>query len=400
MSSENGGASSAPAQQANNGDANKPAANVSAAEAVLRFVQASKDAEATTQTADTPAIPPKEESSTEQSPAAESAQPDSPEASSETTQEEQPAAQPEAESEAEGDDEADEVLSPESQTLDPEAKAYLKEKAKKYAQKAIDRERKKRTEIEGKLQQMQAQLVEMSTKPAQPTQEAAPIVDTPAPLPDLKTPAELDTFRKQIKTAARTIESLLDAAEETGTAEWNGQTYAKKDLKALMRDARETLEDKIPEQEKFFQKQQTVAQQRQHARQVAFKEFPFLADKTAPEQKMIAQVYQAVPMLNREINGDYLAGLLVLGEQKRQEMLAAQAKDKDKTADKLAPKPAPVIPKPKAPASQTVTSTAGNVARTAPDQGRVIPAPVGNQTAASAEAYLTQLDLKRRQATR
>ena len=388
---ESGATSPAQAQAANSGDGqNKPAANVSAAEAVRRFVQASeKQAEATAQTADTPATPPQE--AADESPAVESVPTDSPEATSESPAEGAP--EPEqsetetTEGEGENTAEAEEVLSPESQTLDA--------KTKERIQRRIDKEVGKRKALEAQLEQVQAQLQELTSN-AQPTQDApatTPPVDSAevAPLPDVKTTADLEAYKKQIKTAARNIEALLDREDVDQGVQWGDKTYTKAELKALMRDARVTLEDTIPEQEKFFQKQTQVQTLRQQARQVALNDFPFLADKSAPEQKLVKQLYAAVPLIKQAVNGDYLAGLMVLGEQKRQELLAAKAKDK---AEK--PKPAaPAIPKQKPPASQTVSSTAGTVARISPNQGRVIPKPSGNQTAHSAAEILKQRELAR-----
>lgn len=397
---ETGAPSPAPAQAANQGDGKaKTAANVSAAEAVLRFVKATEQPppESTPPTADTPATS-QEATSNDSSPAAESAPTDSPEATAETTTEGAPdsaeAETPTTEGEGEGEAEADEVLSPESQTLDAKTKEKIqrridKEVGKRKAQEA------KTQQLETQLQQVQSQLQELATKQAQPTQEALPSTNLPPPpLPDVKDPQALDSYKKQIKTAARNIEALLDRDDIDQGVEFGDRKWTKVELKALMRDARVTLEDTIPEQERYFQQSAQVTNLRRQAQAAAHKEFPFLTDKAAPEQKLVQQLFQAVPMLNQAINGDYLAGLMVLGEQRRQELLAAKAKAEGKPA----PKPAPVIPKPKPPASQTVSSTTGAPpARIAPNQGRAVPKPEGNQTAQRAAEILRQRDLARGQ---
>lgn len=386
---ESGASSPAPASEANTGDGKKTAANVTAAEAVRLFVKASeRQANAADQTADTPATSSEAESS-EQSPAAESAQPDSPEATTETTTEGAPEAEQsatETEGEGEGKEGADEVLSPESQTLDPEAQKLLDHHFRK-SEKRIRTLLKDRELLETQLEQTKAQLQELATKP--PTQDIAPLPlpNQPlSPLPNVKSPAELESYRKEIKTAARNIEALLDRDDIEQGVQWGDKTWTKTELKALMRDARVTLEDTIPEQEKFFQQQQGFAHARQAHSKQAVADWPFLADPASPEYKQVQQFKKEASWINALPYGDWVAGAIVVGANELKARKEA-GNAKDKASDKTVAK-APVIPKPKPPASQTVSSTAGSVARNDPNQGRTVPKPQGNQTASSAAEIL------------
>jgi hypothetical protein len=379
---ESGASSPAPASEANTGDGKKTtAANVTAAEAVRLFVKASERQANAAQTADTPATS-SEVQSSEQSPAAESAQPDSPEATTDTPAEGAPESVEDTtttEGEGENTGEADEVLSPESQTLDA--------KTKERIQRRIDKEVGKRKALEAQLQQVQSQLQELASKP-QPTQDAIPasLPNQPAaPLPNVKTPAELESYRKEIKTAARNIEALLDRDDIDQGVQWGDKTWTKAELKALHRDARVTLEDTIPEQEKFFHQQQSFTQAKQaHAKQ-AVADWPFLADPTSAEYKQVQQFKKEAGWLNALPYGDWVAGAIVTGANALKARKEA-ANAKDKAPEKA--KPAPVIPKPKPPASQTVSSTSGSVPRNDPNQGRTVPKPTGNQTASSAAEIL------------
>jgi hypothetical protein len=393
---ESGASSPAPASEANTGDGKKTtAANVTAAEAVRLFVKASERQANAAQTADTPATS-SEVQSSEQSPAAESAQPDSPEATTDTPAEGAPESVEDTtttEGEGENAGEADEVLSPESQTLDA--------KTKERIQRRIDKEVGRRKALEAQLQQVQSQLQELATKP-QPTQDATPISlpnQPAAPLPNVKTPADLESYRKEIKTAARNIEALLDRDDIDQGVQWGDKTWTKAELKALHRDARVTLEDTIPEQEKFFHQQQSFTQARQAHSKQAVADWPFLADPSSPEYKQVQQFKKEASWLNALPYGDWVAGAIVVGANElKARKEAGNAKDKDKSTDKA--KPAVVIPKPKPPASQTVSSTSGSVPRNDPNQGRTVPKPQGNQTASSAATILRQREEARLAAQR
>lgn len=392
-------AATSPATQTS-GDGNKPtSANVNQAQAVSLFLKREAAAEAkVAQTAGTEAPPEAQAPAKSDTPAAESAPADSPEApTTETTD------APETTEQTEGKEtpetEADPVLSPDSQTLDA--------KTKERIQKRIDKEVGKRKALEAQVEQLRQQVA--AREQAAQQVPVAPVV-TPqaqAPLPDIKDVAALEDHRKTVKKALNTVDALLDSAaiEQGGSVEWNGKTYTKQELKDHARSFREIIEDTIPAQREYFQQQSQFNQAKSRAVAAAHADFPFLLDKESPDFKMASQAWNTLPWLQNAVNGQYIAGLLVMGEKARQAALKGKdAPEAQKpAATKETAKPVIVAPKPKAPSDQTATTTAGSIARTSPDarsrasvQGELTKLKASPFASASAtEAYLMKKDLAR-----
>lgn len=260
------------------------------------------------------------------------------EASDETT------AAPEGEGEADSEAPAEETdLS--HRTLD--------EKTKERIQKRIDKEVAKRKTLETRLAGLEAALQE---KEAQVAQKPVPVVDVSnQPLPHITDMGKLNDLKRSAKEAIRWAEEQLDSEAitngETITA-W-GQTYDKHALKAVMRQARVTLEDHVPQREQFLN---TQAQ----ARQAAIKEFPFLSDKSTPEYQMAQAARTANPWLASLPNADWIIAMQVKGYK------AYEAEKSAAKAKATAPaKPKTITAKPSG--DQTATTTSGgSPARVAP----------------------------------
>lgn len=388
-------AATSPAPQTSGDGKVQTSANVNEAQAVALFLKREAKAQSDVpQTAGTEATPAAEAAAESETPAAESAPVDSPEAP--TTEETAAPEKTETEGKETPETEADPVLSPDSQTLDA--------KTKERIQKRIDKEVGKRKALEAQVEQLRQQVAQAAQPPPAPV---APIVapKAEAPLPDIKDQAALNDYKKQAKDTVRWAEEVLDREDIDNGVVVGKDTYSKADIKAIMRNARVALEDKIPAQQEHFQQQTQFQQAKSQASAAARQAFPFLTDKENPDHKLATQAWNALPMLQNAVNGEYVLGLLVLGEKARQAALKGKdAPEAQKPATTAKTAPAVIVaPKPKAPSDQTATTTAGSIARTSPDarsratvQGELTKLKASPfATVAATEAYLMKKDLAR-----
>mgnify|MGYP003656294359 CR=1 FL=1 len=384
-------AATSPAAQTNGDGKQSTAANVSQADVIAHFIKRDNDRSAAPQTTDTKATEAKAapaESSPKSTSVAEPAPADLPEA--ETPEATATPAAPEAnetEGEAEPEVKADDVLSPESQTLD--------QKTKEKIQKRIDKEVGKRKALEAQLEQVKSQQEALAAQLQQSQQQqaatppVAPIAN--APLPDIKDPASLVEYRNQAKQTVRWAEEALDRDDIDQGIQVGEKVLSKAEVKAIMRNARVALEDKIPAQQEFFQQQAQVETRRQQVWTAAVTKMPFLADKDNQEvTQTVNYLRQSNPALLSSPNAAWDVGLMILGAR----ALMAQNKPADAEKPKAASTPPPAL-KPKAPSDQTVTSTTATAPRTAASANPTIRQPSGNQTAQSTAQYLAAMDAAR-----
>ncbi len=388
MSSET--AAPSPAAQTNGDGKQSTAANVSQADVIAHFIKRDNDRSAAPQTTDTKATEAQAapaESSPKSTSVAEPAPADLPEAETpEAT--DTPAASPEAnetEGEAEPEVKADDVLSPESQTLD--------QKTKEKIQKRIDKEVGKRKALEAQLEQVRAQQEALAAQLQQSQQQAATPPVAPiasAPLPDIKDPAALTEYRNQAKQTVRWAEEALDRDDIDQGIQVGEKVLSKAEVKAIMRNARVALEDKIPAQQEFFQQQAQVETRRQQVWTAAVTKMPFLADKDNQEvTQTVNYLRQSNPALLSSPNAAWDVGLMILGAR------ALMAQNKPAEEKPKAATPPPPALKPKAPSDQTVTSTTATAPRTAASANPTVRQPSGNQTAQSTAQYLAAMDAAR-----
>lgn len=370
----------------------KASANLTRDDAVAFFMKPKDETPKTPKTADKSA-PEAQSPTSEESPAAEPAQADSPEASP------QPEASPEAK-----EGQADDALSQESQQQPPEETELdeaTRAKLAKIVKGRMDKETVKRKQIEGQLAQeiaartkLENQLKAAAQQQQQVVPAAAPMTD--APLPDIKDPAALVAYRKQVKSAIENVETLLDseAIESGQPVEYNGQTYTKAELRANRRTFQKLLDDSIPAQQEFFQQQTQREQRKQQIYQTAIQEFPVLA-KPAAEAPEVAQAVQFLRNVNPAIldapEASWIVGLLVEGANAlaarknpvKAPETAQETKPEQKTETKVAQK--------KAPTDQAAVSAPASPRPSPGNLQRAPQVPKGNLTADGAAALLASL---------
>ena len=237
-----------------------------------------------------------------------------------------------------------EVLSQDSEQLPPD----LQEKI----DKRIGKEVAKRKTLEDQLAVQREELEKLKAAVAQPQEapsQAAPtVIDPSQPLSHVGTVEALNAEHKQAKEVIRAAEAMLDEFDSgTDSVDYQGTSYTKAQVKQILRNAKVTIEDLIPQRYQFLQG-------RDGWRAKAFEEFPFLKDRTTKEYQMVEQARRNYPIIANLPDADYVLGLAVEGIKAVEARKAAAAK--------TAPKPAA-----KAPASQVATSATSSRSRVADD---------------------------------
>lgn len=318
-----------------------------------------------------------EETTPEEVPATEEAQPpvtESEPAETETPAEEQtPAEEPETE----GED--DSVLSP---------KSSLDAKTKERIQRRIDKEVGRRKALETRNAEMEARLneLEASIKQREVAEPPpAPIANGPQPLANISDFNQLGKLQQQAKEAVRWAEEQLDREDLGDGVQVGNEVFDRPKLKAIVRQAKITLEDHIPARNQFL-----VA--KQQAQQLAHQEFPFLKDRSTPEYQQAQAAMREYPWLANLPNADWIVGVQIEGMKAIEaRKAAAKAKAEAPTKPKVAPPP------PKPTSDQTAVSSGSvNTSRvpvgTAAKQNQAIArqkiSEKGGVTAAEAAAYL------------
>jgi hypothetical protein len=308
-------------------------------------------------------------------------------APAETETTEQPAAETQPES-TEAAEQSDDVLSQLS-SLDPKAKQLVDKvladyKAKQQAviDKRIAKERAKRGDAEREAQQLKTQLLSQTQQAPQP----AAIPPTPpmagVPLSHINSPQELVKLQQEAKETIRFVERTLDREDIDQGVQIGDRVFTKKDLKERMWQAKEVLEDQIPQRAAFLQ-------QREQAVASAYERFPFYKDQSSPEFARAQAIIRQAPAIMNTPNALEIVGKLVLGE------MALEGKV---PAAKAAPA---AKPKPKPASDQTMVGAApGSIARVSPDTRsaaalaaeREKMAGGGNVSSAQLRQYLQKAD--------
>lgn len=316
-------APSQPAPQAQTADAGKTGpANVTAAQ-FSQFLNRAPETPAPTETA--PAAPEATTAETQVS----SAEPTPP---PETPSPEAAAVPEEAETEA---------LS-HTTSLTPEQQAAI--------DKRIGKITAKRKEAEREAEALRLEVLRLrQSQPAQPQEAPSPSpVASSDPLGSVTTVAGLQKLHTDAKEAVRWAEEQLDREDiANGIQVADGKILTKTDLKAIVRNAKVTLEDHIPARYQFLQQQQQATQQ-------AFEIYPELKDPATPEYQMAQMAYQQNPWLRNLPNSAIIIGRMIQGVKLEQERIKA------KTNPAPAPKPA-IRPKPSS--DQTAVSSGGSSSR-------------------------------------
>ena len=266
-------------------------------------------------------------------------------APAETTTEESTPAEDSPTAEGETEAEADSVLSQKS-SLDPKLRDKI--------QRRINEEVAKRKVLEARLTDMDTSIKKLESEKVNPP---------PAPhVPHRGTTvlAEINDFpsllklQEDAKVAMRWAEDHLDNDELGEGVVVGEEVYDRARLKSIVKNARITLEDKVPARQQFLTRRQQLSQR-------AVSMFPFLTDKTSPDYQMAVQAYRQNPWLEDLPDADFIIGVQVEGLK----VLRAREELKSKAAEK---------PKVKAPVSkpsgdQTVMPTSSSGSRVTVQSG-------------------------------
>ncbi len=260
-------------------------------------------------------------------------------------------AAPEAQADGEAEAEADEALS-KSTSLTPEQQAIID----KRIGKAVAKQRR----AERDTAELKLKLAELESRQAAPAQqqnqqEQPSIVPLPSgvsPLANIDSVQGLVKLEQEAKQAIRFAE---DAIEEIRDGGQPPEGWTKQSLREVLRNARVTLEDQIPQRRDFLSARNQMQQR-------AYEVLPFMKDQASSDYKAAQAIYQRHPFLRNIPEGDFTVGLIVEGIKAVEARTAAAGK----TAATPAKTPAnkAVISKPVASSDQSAVSASdGNVGR-------------------------------------
>ncbi len=328
MADENNGESSQPAESVTpqTSDAIKGRENVGLNQAVARMLK-QEQARATQSTPSESVVPAEENATTT---------PSDTDAAQAPSAEETVAAEAPAEVPAESED----ALSHEKPNLDPELKKWVSEKISERVRKKNEQLAALQAEVNSLKLAQQAKAQE---QPETPT--IVPLPEGAPPLANIQSADQLQTLAKQAKEAMRWAETQLD--NDVGEVMLGNQTLGKADLKAIIRNAKLTLEDQIPQRQQFLNA-------REQARKTAFEMFPYLKDPSSPEYVQAQAARQHLSRaFQHEPNFDFIVGVQIEGLKAIKAKQEALAKKNGKA----------VVTTAKPPASQSVVGSNGSTGR-------------------------------------
>jgi len=230
--------------------------------------------------------------------------------------------------EAETKEKADEALSKSTSQIEftPEQQAVF--------DKRLGKEVAKRKELERQLEEVKSKVVEPAPLP-EVKPEALPIMPLPsgvAPLANINDINGLIELQQQAKEAIRFAEDAL-ANEADGEPLPEG--YNRKILRDVVRNAKLTVEDHIPQRAQFLQNRNQI-------QQTAYELLPFLKDKTDPNFVLAQSFRKANPWLQNIPAGDLIIGMYIKGIEAVKAEREAAGKAKAKPAIEKKPTPKPV----------------------------------------------------------
>jgi hypothetical protein len=228
----------------------------------------------------------------------------------------------------------DEALSQEASKEDPKTQDKL--------QRRIAELVKERNQAQAEAERVKAEYARKATQLPPP----APTPDNPlANIEDLASLTnERDTARKVKKWAREQLDR--DSFPAEGVSD-GAHLYTKEQVKAILRNTEEMLEEIIPNRARFLD-------QRAKVEQNAMATFPWLKEPDSPEYARYQQ-YVRDPIIAKQANAPWIAALIIQGDRTLRESIAAESKGA-KPVDKV---PA----KERAPASQTAAGAAPGPAR-------------------------------------
>lgn len=277
------------------------------------------------------------------------------------TPSEQVAATPEAEApKAEADDaeaaQKKEVLS----KADQEKQARIQEKV----QKRVNEEIAKRKEMEDRIANLESAL-KQAQQPKAADEKPAP--KGKGPLADVNDLDTLATRMRHAKEAKRWAQGHLNRGDIGEGVQLGDRLLSREDLVNVVQEADVTIEDQIPQRERFLLSRAESIKQ-------AHGLFPFLNDPKSEDFKIAQQAYQANPWLQDLPNADFIVGVQVEGlkaikmKQEIREKMRAEAASKNTKPSTAAPAAKPgLAPKPvsavKPAGDQTAVSSNTTAAR-------------------------------------
>lgn len=241
-----------------------------------------------------------------------------------------------------------------------EKEARIREKV----QKRVNEEIAKRKEMEDRIASLETAL-KQAQQPKVAEEKPAP--KGKGPLADVNDLDTLATRLRQAKEAKRWAQTHLNRGDIGEGIQFGDRLLNRDDLVNVVREADITIEDQIPERERFLLSRTEAVKQ-------AHTLFPFLTDPKSEDFKTAQQAYQANPWLHDLPNADFIVGVQVEGlkaikmKQEIREKIRAEAAARNSkppvaassAPSGLSPKPLPVA---KPAADQTAVSSSTTAAR-------------------------------------
>lgn len=200
------------------------------------------------------------------------------------------------ETSSEDTDAKKDVLSKEAQ----DKEARIQEKV----QRRVNEEIAKRKGLEDRVAFLETALQE-ANKPKPATSEPEAPKGT-MPLSHINDLPSLEKYAKSAKETIRWAEQQLSRDDLGEGIQFEDKLLTRKDLQRIVWDTKITLEDHIPEREKFLETKKEISEK-------AYEMFPFLRDPKDPDFQLAVQAYQSNPWLVDRPNADFIVGVQVEG---------------------------------------------------------------------------------------
>lgn len=162
----------------------------------------------------------------------------------------------------------------------------------------------------------------------------APSLPAPVPTPDnplahIEDPESFLKEEKTVRDVKKWAQRQLDRDDIDQGVKDGDKTYSKQDLKTIVRNAEEMLEEHLPARRKFLEQRHGFIQRATEA-------FPWMKDQASPEFAKY-QMLVRDPNLAKLANAPWVANLLIQGERDLERQIAEAGKGSraiDKTKEK------------------------------------------------------------------
>jgi hypothetical protein len=192
----------------------------------------------------------------------------------------------------------------------------LSQEASKEDPKTQDKLQRRIAELVKERNQAQAEAERLKADYARKASQLPPPAPTPDnPLANIEDLAGLTKERDTARDVKKWARAQLDRDDIAQGVTEGGRTYRKEEIKAILRNTEEMLEETIPARARFLD-------QRAKVEQNAIATFPWLKDSASPEFARYQQ-YVRDPIIAKQANAPWIAALIIQGDRALRESIAS-----------------------------------------------------------------------------